>query len=234
MGRRVLIGLVVSVTAAILLAACGSDDPSKTAERGAELLAVTFDESGTWEEGAYPAGDSPTVSLSIVEGRYQIDHQAERGASFIWGEGGSDVLSDSGENVIIEVQTEQLSAEKDNLYGVLCRLGEDTRGNATGYALLISGDGHYGIAELRSNSLSFLLDWHQTDTIHQGEALNTVRAICVDDYLALYVNDKFLGEVTDTMYQRSGPIGLIAGVTDEETVSIAFDNLTVYEGTLND
>jgi len=28
-------------------------------------------------------------------------------------------------------------------------------------------------------------------------------------------------------------VGLIAGVTESETVSIAFDNLTVYEGALD-
>ena len=42
-----------------------------------------------------------------------------------------------------------MNEEKDNLYGVLCRLGTDSRDNTTGYALLISGDGHYGIAELK-------------------------------------------------------------------------------------
>jgi hypothetical protein len=233
MGRRALVLSIILITAGFVLAACSDDEPNKSVTQGDELLSVTFDEPGTWEEGSFPAGDEPTSTLAIREGRYQIDHQAVEDTSFIWGEGGSEILGEDAENVIIEVQTEQLSAEKDNIYGVLCRLGEDSRG-ATGYALLISGDGHYGIAELRSNNLSFLLDWHQTDAIHQGEATNTIRAICVDDYLALYVNDTFLGDVTDNMYYRSGPVGLLAGVTKGETVSIAFDNLAVYEGMLSD
>ncbi|MBN1563067.1 MAG: hypothetical protein JXA10_04465 [Anaerolineae bacterium] len=233
MGRRALIVSLMLITTALILTACGDNDPAKTVDQGAELLTVTFDDAGAWEEGTFPAGDAPTATLAIRDGRYQIDHAAAKKTSFIWGEGGASISADA-ENVIIEVETEQLSAEKDNIYGVVCRLGVDARDNATGYALLISGDGHYGIAELRSDNLSFLLEWHQTDAIHQGQATNTIRAICVNDYLALYVNDTFLGDVTDTTYLRPGPVGLLAGVTAGEAVSMAFDNLTVYEGSLRD
>jgi len=218
----VLIGLFV-------LAACGSDDASKTPITGDRLLTVTFDEPGAWEEGTYPAGETdPTSVLAIADGRYRIDHRADRSASFTWGAGG-----DAYENVIIEVETGQLSAEKDNLYGVLCRLSQDESGDWTGYALLISGDGHFGIADLAHGGLDFVLEWHQSDVIKQGQASNTIRAVCVDGYLAIYANDTFLGEVKDNMYRRPGQVGLIAGVTEGETVSIAFDNLTVYEGALD-
>ena len=231
MGRRGVVLGVMLMGVVLVLAGCGDDDPSKTVDQGAELLAVTFDETGTWETGIFPVGEVPTSTLAIDEGQYQINHRAEDTASFIWGEG---ALDNSADNVIIDVQVEQLSEEKDNLYGVLCRLGTDSRDNTTGYALLISGDGHYGIAELKSNTLSFLLDWHQTDAINQGVATNTIRAICVEDYLALYVNDTFLGDIKDTMYPNSGPVGLIAGVIEEAAVNIAFDNLTVYEASLSD
>jgi hypothetical protein len=33
-------------------------------------------------------------------------------------------------------------------------------------------------------------------------------------------------------YRRAGHVGLLAGVTGEGTVSIAFDNLAAYEGTI--
>jgi hypothetical protein len=54
----------------------------------------------------------------------------------------------------------------------------------------------------------------------------------VDDYLAVYANGKFLGDVTTSTYNRPGQVGLIAGVTGEAEVSVAFDNLAVYEGSL--
>jgi hypothetical protein len=223
--RRVVL---LAILAGLILAACGNDDPSRTPVKGAERLSLTFDEAGRWEEGVYTdENGAPESTLAIIDGRYQIDFRAARSASFTWGAGG-----EAYENVIVEVETDQLSSEKDNLYGVMCRLAPDDRGNMTGYALLISGDGHYGIAELKGRSLDFLLAWHQSKAIKQGPAHNTIRAVCVDDYFAVYVNDQFLGEVKNDAYRRAGQVGLLAGVTGEGTVSIAFDNLTVYEGTL--
>lgn len=213
---------------ALALAACSSDKPARQAIEGDILLRETFDTPTSWEQGAYPPDAAmPASLLAVSEGRYEVTHRAERTASFAWGAG-----VDAPQNVIVDVSAEQLSAEKDNLYGVLCRLAQDERGNWSGYALLISGDGHYGIADLSRDSLGFILDWHQSGAIRQGQALNTVRAVCVDDYLALYANGKFLGEVKDGRYQRAGRIGLIAGVTAGGEVRIAFDNLTLFAGSL--
>jgi hypothetical protein len=223
-------GLGVTVALVILLAACGGGyDPSKTAVKGADVFSATFDEPGGWETGTRTDETGALLSsLAVVAGRYQIDHTAGRSSSFVWGAGG-----DAVENVIIEVETEQLSQEKDNLYGVACRLAADDRGDTGGYALLISGDGHYGIAEIRNQSLSFLLAWHQSDAIKQGAASNTIRAVCVDDYFAVYANGTFLGEIKDSMYRRAGQVGLVAGVTGDSQVSVTFDTLVVFEGTLH-
>jgi hypothetical protein len=223
---KVRVAVVLAI--ALILAACGSDDPARTVVQGTQLFAVDFSAPGTWEEGVYTgASGDPEATLAIQDGRYQIDFHAGPSASVTWGVGG-----DAYENVIIEVDTEQLSAEKNTLYGAMCRLVTDDFGNTTGYALLISGDGHYGIAEVRGRSLSFLLDWHQSETIKQGQAANTLRAVCVDDYLAVYANGKFLGDVKTSTYRRPGQVGLIVGVTGEAEVSVAFDNLAVYDGSL--
>jgi hypothetical protein len=220
--------LAVVLVLLLILAACGSDSPAKTAVQGAELFAVDFSTPGTWEEGVYTdENGNPQATLAIKDGRYQIDFHTGRDASVTWGAGG-----DPYENVIIEVEAEQLSPEKNTLYGAMCRLATDDNGNTTGYALLISGDGHYGIAEVEGRSLSFLLDWHQSETIKQGQAVNTIRAVCVDDYLAVYANGKFLGDVTSNTYRRPGQVGLIAGVTGEAEVSVGFDNLAVYAGSI--
>ena len=224
MKTRVLVFGMLSV---LLLAACGSDNASRNVEQGAQLLNVTFDAADDWETGTFPA-DDPTASLAIQDGRYRVTHSAERSASFTWGQDG-----EAFEDVIIEVTAEQISEYDNNLYGVACRLAEDERGNQTGYALLISGDGHYGIADLSHNSLDFLLEWHQTREIHEGQETNTIRAVCAADYLALYVNGEFLGEVEDDAYRRAGQVGLVAGVNKGESVEIAFDDLAVYAATID-
>lgn len=222
--------IAASLIVILILAACGSDEPDKNAVTGDMLLTETFDEAGAWETGAYPTDAAePNAILTITGGRYQIDYTATANTSLTWGSGGDDYA-----NVIIEVDLEQLSAEEDNLYGVACRLREDENGSATGYVLLISGDGHFGIAELSRRSLDFLLEWHQSDVIKQGQAQNTLRAVCVGDYLAVYANGEFLGDVEDDQFQRAGRVALVAGVTEGESISVAFDNLTIYEGGLGD
>ncbi len=224
--RVVLAGIALGLT----LAACGGSDPSYRPVAAETLLSETFDAPGSWEEGASPPEAADPVSrLAVTGGRYEIAHRAERAASFTWGAGGADY-----EDVIVEVQTEQLSADKDNLYGVACRLAQDDAGDWSGYALLISGDGHYGIADLSHGSLDFLLKWHQSGAIKQGQAANTIRAVCAENYLAVYANGKFLGEVKDSLYRRTGQVGLIAGASEGAAVHIAFDDLAVFAATLSD
>lgn len=228
--RRHVVMLALMMVLAFILAACGSDDPDYSVNTGDELFGVTFDDSGAWETGSYSAdAGEPNAVLAIEDGRYLIDYRAERSASLTWGVGGEAV-----QDVVIEVDTEQLGGADDNLYGVACRLVEDENGDATGYLLLISGDGHFGIAELSRKSLDFVLEWHQSDVINQGAAANTIRAACVDDYLAIYANGEFLGDVKDDRYMRDGQVALVAGTTQGQSIRVAFDNLTVYEGSLTE
>jgi hypothetical protein len=223
------VGLLVFIALLmVILAACG-EDASRTPVEGDTLLHVTFEDPADWETGAFPVdAETPASVLAIDGGQYRIDHRAAESASFVWGAGG-----DMVENVIVETQTEQVSTENDNFYGIGCRLHEGREG-ISGYVLLISGDGHYGIARLSNRSLSFILDWHQTDAINKGRADNTIRAVCVDDYLALYANDEFLGDVTDDRFMQPGQVGLFAGVTKDHLVSVVFDDMTLYEGRLED
>ena len=211
-----------------LLAACGNAAPSRNVQQGAALLREDFQTADGWETGSFPAdAEDPAAILEVADGRYRIDYRAEESPSLTWGLGGSVY-----ENVVVEVTVEQLSDADDNLFGVGCRMATDERGDVSGYVLLISGDGHYGIAELSLRSLDFILEWHQTSVIRQGQATNTLRAVCVDDYLALYANGEFLGEVQDNRYARAGQIALVAGAAKDTTVSVAFDDLAVYEGAL--
>ncbi len=209
----------------LVLAACGDSEPRHQVVTEAEVLRVSFDEADDWEVGQYPAS-----SLTITEGRYRIDHNADRNASFTWGTGSSVDTPD----VILDLDAEQLSPYDDTLYGVICRLDASNLNDPGGYAFLVSGDGHYGIAALKNRSLSFLVEWHQSDKVRTGQAVNRLRAVCIGDYLALYVNDHFVGDVTDSTYSRAGSVGVIAGVQGGQSVSVAFDNLVIHAGSLAD
>jgi len=227
--RRVMLLLLVMV-AILSLAACSSED-APAIEIGAVIATETFDTSGAWEEGDYPPdGETPRSVLGVIDGRYVLEHTAGRAASFTWGAGG-----DALEDVIIEVEAEQLSSDDDNLYGVGCRLTGDTPDDQTGYVFLISGDGHFGIGELRNQIITFddLLPWRQTGVIHQGAASNTIRAACLGDTLALTVNGENLGSADGSRYRRAGQVGFFAGANEEQSIRVAFDDLTLSEGSVS-
>lgn len=226
--RRVFAWTAGAVALALLLAACGADADARPVAQGDVLLTQTFDAPGVWEEGTFPPdAATPESVLGVEDGRYVIDHTAEGSASFTWGAGGPDA-----EDVIITVQAAQLSDENDNLYGVGCRLVTDENGNASGYVLLISGDGHFAIAELSRGSLDFLLGWRQSEHIRQGRSENTLRATCVGNTLALEANGEFLGAVEHDAFRRPGQVALVAGVSEGGRVRVAFDDLAVYAGAL--
>ncbi len=229
MGRKVqLLGMLGVVI--LVMTAC-QPDPKHQVETGTELMSVTFDDPSAWETGAYPVNaEEPDSTLSVVDGRFRIDHRSTGSPSFTWSLGGDDY-----QDVVIEVEMQQLSAEENNLYGVACRLSTDENGDATGYVLLISGDGYFGFARLSNRSLEFLIDWRQNNAINKGVASNTIQAVCIGNYLALSVNDEFVGDITDDAYAtQAGQVGMVAGVTQNATISVEFDNLTVYEGRVID
>ncbi len=214
-----------------LLAACGQEAgrDEKDLQRGAILYTIDFEADTAFETGNFSDTDSsrPFAStLTIQNGGYQIQHSA-KSSSYIWGQGG-----DSVQEVDIEVEAQFVEGSADNFYGVMCRVNE----NSEGYIFLISSDGYGAIARTDGRSLSFLADWREHEAIKKGKITNKIRAVCVDDYLALYVNGKLVVDIEDDELSETGQIGLAAGIlteTREETeVSVTFDNLVVREASL--
>jgi hypothetical protein len=95
-----------------------------------------------------------------------------------------------------------------------------------GYLFLIQGGGSFSILRARGRNLTPLVEWTHSDVINQGAAPNHIRAVCVGNYLAMYVNDVFVGDATDDTY-TSGQIGLGASSASRAGTRIDFDNLTI-------
>ncbi|MBZ0275781.1 MAG: hypothetical protein K8I60_06535, partial [Anaerolineae bacterium] len=103
------------------------------------------------------------------------------------------------------------------------------RNNGYGYLFLVGGNGRFAILRSSGRSLTPLVDWRDSDKIAKGAARNHIRAVCVNDYLALYVNDAFLADAIDDRYP-SGQVGLAAAGATRLGITVNFDNLTVSEG----
>jgi len=209
----------------VLLAACAPTPLRDLADvsLGDTLFRTDFSAPDAFETGDFP---EQGASLSLVEGRYHLRQSGDE-SLYIWGRGG-----ESAADVAVEVLAEVESDYTNNLYGVLCRTDE----NGAGYAFLISSDGFGAIARTDGRSLSFIYNWHQHDAI-RTDAPNTIRGVCVGDYLALVVNGELVGDAQDTRYPNAGQAGLLGGILVEgrDTVgelSVFFDDLTVRSASL--
>ncbi len=204
------------ILVAVAVAGCGG--PAKEAVLGNVLLSERFDSANAWETYY-----GETVALEVVDGAYRIQTGDE---GYIWG-----LNEASHSDVVIEVEASQLSEFENNAYGIMCRA--DTSNNGDGYYFLVSGDGYYSIGKGEGPDVTPLVDWATSSAVNQGRATNSVRAVCVGDYLALYVNDKFVAEATDTTY-TSGYAGLTATAFDGGDTDISFDNLTIWAATTSE
>jgi hypothetical protein len=98
----------------LLLAACsGSGSPVKSFVKGEELAAYDFTQPGTFEEGSYGDNDA---RLQIREGAYTIN--ITKGDSQVWYGQWGDTYGD----VVIDVDTRQVTESQNTSYGVMCRM----------------------------------------------------------------------------------------------------------------
>lgn len=182
---------------------------------GPALVRETFDNLDAWENYTDSANN---VNLRVENGVYHAT--AGGGSYYIWG-----LNSQLHTDVIIDVEATQQSDFLQNGYGVMCRA--DTSNDGDGYYFFIGGDGYYAVRVVKDQVLTQLVDWKFSDVIRQGRATNKIRAVCLRDYLALYVNDVFLADAYDSSF-TSGYAGLSVATTEEGGIDIIFDNLTIY------
>ncbi|MBN1267843.1 MAG: hypothetical protein JXA25_20295 [Anaerolineales bacterium] len=193
--------------------------PTETQEQtspdpqGSVLLVDDFEDSSSgWEIGDYDTG-----SVGYANGAYFVD--ATEDDSLMWG-----LAYKVFENTAITVETRQVSAPSNdnNGYGVMCRV----QSNDDGYILRISGDGYAAIQYFMDGELHQLVEWFESPSINQGNAANTILAICDGPTLVLIVNGDEVARATDTTFTR-GDIALATTSFEAEPTRILFDNIRV-------
>lgn len=164
-----------------------------------------------------------------------VDFRPENGVyrAQAWDGGFSWALHDAATyaDVVMQVDTEQLSAAADNAYGVLCRASATDNGD--GYYFFISGDGHYTIRVGTRAGINDLIPWMRSPAIQTGRAINRVRVACVGNWLALWVNGELIASTRDDRF-TSGYLGLTAAVPDGGEVDVTFDAVRVWAGRLTE
>lgn len=181
----------------------------------ANLLSLeTFSHQDNWEAYSSPNG----VELGVENGVYRMSSLNQ---GYVWG-----LNKDEHTNVVLQVDATPLSPDTSNAFGVMCRA--DKSDNGDGYYFMINGGGYYSISVGVGKDIKPLAAWKASDAIHAGIDRNSIRAVCLDDLLALYVNDKLLIETHDQTYQ-SGYAGLAVAAASNGGSDVAFDNLATYK-----
>jgi len=121
----------------------------------------------------------------------------------------------------IGVSTTKVAGPDTGYFGIICRYQDKDNF----YSAQITGDGFHAILKRQAGEWNFLGadTWQASDTIRQGEDTNAIRAECIGDTLALYVNDELLLEAQDADF-TSGDVGLLAGTFDDVGLDVLFDD----------
>lgn len=177
-----------------------------------------FDQSFQWE---FYRDSARGITFGIEDGAYWA-RLAQGGIAWT-------LNAQEHTDVVIEVNTLQYSTERDNGYGVICRGSPSNDGD--GYYFLISGDGAYTIRRGISGTIESIIAWTTHSAISQGANPNQIRAVCVGDYLALWVNGEFVADTHDSRYSR-GFAGIAAVAPQGTPVEVRFDDYVIRAASL--
>ena len=210
-----------------LLAACTSIQefvgrqrtPALGFRYGDLLIEDGFEAGAAWR--SYES--SADLFLGVHNGVYRIDFS---GRKYLWSP-----RAGQHRDIVIEAEARQVSDYDHNAYGLACRL--DPANSGRGYFFLISGDGHASIRWSNGRSLEPIVAAAPSAHIRQGQSGNRLRIVCIDNYLALWVNGRFVAEARDDR-AGLGEVGL-AGVMNYagKRLTVDFDDIRVWHATLD-
>ena len=188
---------------------------SESIELGDLLLDETFDSINDWE-----TYDGEGILQNVIDGQYRL--QSKTG-DYIWG-----VNEQAHDNVVMEIEIEVLAGESLG-YGVMCRVDNT---NGQGYNFDIGNSGLFSINSFQDEGYVELVEWDASDAINTGlNETNTIIVVCVDDYLAMYVNGELLGEAYDSAFSE-GVTAMFSYGLGESLTDVAFYNLFMWEASI--
>lgn len=176
----------------------------------------------TWDDGngEWYELDEDEYVIEADDDGYRIQEEA---GALVWGTNSTD-----HDDVVIYVEVERDSDGEASGFGIMCRVDPDNVEN--GYSFLITSDGFYSIGIWEDNEFDSLLDevFVRSSDLEEEDSY-TMTVVCVDEYLALYVDGELIGEVEDDTYDE-GYTGVAAISFDDDGVDVLFDNMIIWEG----
>jgi len=187
--------------------------PTPFAPAGAVLLSDDFSSKSGWF-----ISESDRFILEFVEDGYRVFVMTKNNP--VWS-----TRTKIFEDVRLEVDAVQTKGPVDGYFGLICRQVDNTNY----YLLVVSMDGTFGIAKVEDGEIRYLSFTNEYPDLLKFTG-NRLRADCIGDNLALYVNDTKVLEANDGEYS-SGGVGVVAGNRSTSGTDILFDNFIVINPT---
>jgi len=160
---------------------------------------------------------------------FQVEDGVYRTIFSLPGRFGIGLHNNSYSDTVIEAKVAFTSAYNDAIIGLMCRANPLLTGY--GYYFLISGDGAFSIRRGEDTGVVALVPWQNGANLNPNGQRNTLRVVCVNDSLALYVNGEYMGSAQDSTY-REGHTGIVVGLpvdaAADAIVSVEYDDLLVW------
>ena len=205
------------LTLALLCAACqrlSGGEASLMYQKLELKVDERFDSADDWLTYESDAG----LLMAVERGAYRIRLNQRQ---YSWTQ-----LPSRYDDSVVEAEVALFDDENAGYAGLACRL--DPGNSGRGYYFLMSGDGHFSLRWGNGRSLDVIIAVQFSGAIKQGNAVNRMRAVCIGDYLALWVNGEFIAEARDHRAD-SGTVGLAAVLNrDGATMEAAFDDLKIW------
>lgn len=205
-GLVLLLGLVGVGGYLLLSRTAGTETPIPSpAKAGGFPLHDDFaNPSSDWAQS-----HQPDYTAEYVNGGYRM--MVNKPGPFIRAQVPAPLVNVTMPDMRVEVEATKVGGPNNGAFGLICRAHVAGEGIDRFYAFEISGDGKYvAWKQLESGEQTVLGtgQWQSSNVINQGQATNQLRADCVGNRLAFYVNGQKLLEVQDGDI-TSGAAGLL-------------------------
>jgi hypothetical protein len=184
---------------------------------GETILEEPFRAENVWE--TFDLG--PGFRAGVVNEAFQMENDESK---FLWAQN-----EQLHTDVVMEITAERLDGPELNGHGLMCRA--DASNNGDGYYFMIGNDGTAAIMKGKDGNISPLVEWGRSRSI-RGSQSNQIRAVCIGDYLALYINGSLFAETRDSEFADGYAGFAVVSYEDEGIpVVVAFDDLTIWAAT---
>lgn len=131
-------------------------------------------------------------------------------------------------NFYLEAKLQTPECSGSDHYGLMFRSPRDS-GTDKGYLFAISCDGKYNLRLWNAPSMTWLINWTESDQIKQGaDVQNTLGVMAKGSTLSLYINGEKVKEIENNAYSQ-GAIGIFVGGANTDDMTLWADQIRYWE-----